>query len=63
MTCPKIQYPSRRAANRSLKYLRWRKGGYDSAHAYRCPNCRKWHIGNRVGRAEGLPWAKLREGR
>jgi predicted RNA-binding Zn-ribbon protein involved in translation (DUF1610 family) len=43
--CPsgKVAYPNPQAAHRALALIRRRVTRHDG-HAYRCPDCRMWHL-------------------
>ena len=45
--CRKNPYPSEKAAKRHLSYgVRHGRQDFIGMHAYRCPDCGKWHLGH-----------------
>ncbi|MFA7265753.1 MAG: hypothetical protein WC054_05525 [Candidatus Nanopelagicales bacterium] len=45
MTCRKVRYRDQIAALLALAVLdRQAKNGHDEQRAYRCPNCKGWHL-------------------
>lgn len=55
-SCPKIGHDTREAAEEQVRaLLRGGRDWYDSTmlHVYRCPDCRRWHVGHLQKRWRG----------
>lgn len=45
--CSKVAYPSKAGADQHLRFgVRRGRTDYTGMHAYRCPDCAKWHLGH-----------------
>lgn len=42
-------YSSPQAANRQVRFMQ-KRNRRAAVHAYRCPQCRQWHVGTKLGR-------------